>query len=778
MDVTIGAVDLVGRAVGGVRADLGERFFGTSARERIAAALDGASGVLGEQVVVIRSLSCRAVVGLGQPFADDVLPQAIAGAVARVLRDHPFDDDVVVRFADTAAYLVAYLHDCRDGHGDRWYYAPLAPFLDADGTVDWPELIAAHRAEAWRILARMDGAGELESLLGALGADTMAGLAADAGAGAASLAATAIAMVRTAGVELRAGVRPAVPAVPDWRDPVNLGGVLGVMVRELIEGADAEAVVRVARGFDWFDQGAFEAAAGFTGRVPHPGDVPVVVPSGDEERARTAASGSSRGPATAAFPATPAAGPSEALTPGAAGPAGAEPEAGPVSRADAGSPADVVSPAALTPPVRLDSSAGSAAPADSLAPASDSAVDDPMASAGPASPAESVSLSPQAAVPSGASALPGAVPAVPSTPLIVERWGDAAASATVVVSPRTRRVLADLVAVIEGDGRLFLDAADPGGAANVIRLVAALIRYSPRWCDDEHARSVAAQVLRVWGGCSALPGPAGGAETGTGGPVGLASYKIGLRFGRSRSVRFAPSGTAAGLLLFRTLRDLGLGAGLLNPLPGATEPLLVALLRGWTGAGDEPDPLVDFVSSLPVDADDVDDVGQVARRMIGQRLVLPPLRIMELPDGGRVVVGAEGRIVPLPVPDGRAGDVERELGVDISGHATDDPDPAPVLAALASVDASRQPGRRDSRVALLAAACVQVWGRWLPGFGTASVGFLLDRLVRRPAEMTIDGAGIGVRMPARPHDVVLKLAGYLDPVEPPTILGGRGIRFD
>jgi hypothetical protein len=138
--------------------------------------------------------------------------------------------------------------------------------------------------------------------------------------------------------------------------------------------------------------------------------------------------------------------------------------------------------------------------------------------------------------------------------------------------------------------------------------------------------------------------------------------------------------------------------------------------------------------------------------------------MVELPGGGRVLVGAEGRMVPLPRPEV----LDPSLGVLDPGPD----DAAGVLAALASVDAE------DPRVRMLAVSCVQVWGRWLPGFGNASVGFLLDRLVRRPAEISIDGSTIAVRMPPRPHDIVLKLAGYLDPVEPPTILGGRGIRFD
>ena len=78
---------------------------------------------------------------------------------------------------------------------------------------------------------------------------------------------------------------------------------------------------------------------------------------------------------------------------------------------------------------------------------------------------------------------------------------------------------------------------------------------------------------------------------------------------------------------------------------------------------------------------------------------------------------------------------------------------------------------------LLTIACVQAWARWLPGFAHASVSFLLANLVRRPARVRIDEDTLDVHLPTRPHDIVLDLAGYLQPFSAGPELGGRQVRF-
>ncbi|WP_433830981.1 hypothetical protein ACQP2E_12295 [Actinoplanes sp. CA-015351] len=680
MEVTVAAFDLVARVVGAVRPDLTAVLLDGPARERLVEALAGSFG--GDEVIIVRELRCRAVVVLGQPFADHVLPEAIARAVARIVRDHPFDDDLVARFPDTPAYLAAYLHDIRDGHGDRWYYAPLARFRRPDGTADWERLLTEHHCARWQFLARADGLGDLEALLTALGPAVLTDILAPA-PGSASLAATAISLVRATGAEPRpvAGLRDV--AVPDWRDPSSLGSALGVMVRQLLGGSGVEpaAVLREAGRFDWFDQGAFAVGLGF-------------VPAG-------------------------LAGPSAAI-------------------ADA-RPADELSQTSeLSMAVELSREAGSAGPA-------------------------------------GVAGVAGAILESGVDRDGVGSPGSQALGA--VLSPRTRQVVGDLYAVVDGDPRLWLDPGDAAGAANVVRLVAALIRHSPRWRDDEHARSVVAHVLRVWNGPPALPDRFSIVETGEKQSLVVLAYKMGLRFGRERTVSYAPGVSGAGLLLFRTMNALGLGTALLSPIGASGEPLLAALLRAWTGVGAQRDPLLELVELLSRARSTRCDVGVVARRMVGQRLVVGPFRVVALPDGLVAVAGADDRVLPLLARD--VSTLERSL-LDLgeSGLEREPADPAEGAAANAGdaviAGALEAVGAEDPQVGLFAVGCVQAWARWLPGFATASVPFLLERFVRRPAEVAVGDGAIEVRLSPRPHDVVLSLAGYLEPI---TFLDGRELRF-
>ena len=67
----------------------------------------------------------------------------------------------------------------------------------------------------------------------------------------------------------------------------------------------------------------------------------------------------------------------------------------------------------------------------------------------------------------------------------------------------------------------------------------------------------------------------------------------------------------------------------------------------------------------------------------------------------------------------------------------------------------------DLLVELMAGGLVRLWARWLRGFSTASVPYLLDQLVRRPGLIRRDGTGVHVELDPRPLDVVLEIAHYL-----------------
>ena len=616
MEVSIGVLDLAGRVAGahraGPRTDVAGFLTGEPARQRILDALAPSFG--GPEVIVIRSLSCRALVGLDRPAAADVLPRAIAAAVARLLRDHPSDDDVVVRFRDMAAFLAAYLHDSLDGHGDRWYYTAFDRYLRQDKTADWVRLLADHREHRWAVLAHAQGHGDLDRLLATAGPEAAAVLAGGTSGRPerwAPLVATAAAL---AGVDAAGnGESPAAVAVdlaaagpePDWQDPVSLGAAVGAAVRRLLGGApdDPGPVLRAAGRHDWFDQRAFRVA--------------------------------------------------------------------------------------------LKSS--------------------------------------------------------PVEPML---------------SPRSRQVLADLRAAVR-DPRLDLDPATPRSPANLVRLVAALIRHAPRWSGDEPARSLVGHVLDCWAReASPAAGTARAAARsidapGSASPRSVA-YEIGLRFANpAPSGRFTPSPIASGLLVFRALRDLGVGASVLGTIGG--RPLLSELLCRWSGVDEPDDPLLGLVAGMA--AEPIADLDGYARRiawrMTGQRLVEPPLRRVTVPHGASgfatPVIDSGHRLLPMIAQDDLDEDPEAR---------------ADVAAALAAFG-------RDGEVLvdLLAACCVQVWGRWLPGFATASVPFLLEKMVRRPARIAVSESAIDVRLAPRPHDIVLRLAGYLDPIDPPTAFGARRIRF-
>ena len=236
MDVSIGRLHLVSRVVGpvrqGPRPDVVNLVIGSAAPGQMLDALTSAFD--GDEVVVIRSLTCSATVRADTAAGPESLARSIAASASRLLRDHPRDDDCVVRFADEAAYVAAYIHACLDGHHTRWYFEAFEQYRLTDGSTDWSALLAAHRDRRWRILARLRMDGDLESLLASVGDDGAAELAGDpatAEGGWGPLVATAAEIVETAGAADRSP--PSTPALssalamaeppPDWLDPASLG---------------------------------------------------------------------------------------------------------------------------------------------------------------------------------------------------------------------------------------------------------------------------------------------------------------------------------------------------------------------------------------------------------------------------------------------------------------------------------------------------------------------------------------------------------------------------
>jgi hypothetical protein len=174
--------------------------------------------------------------------------------------------------------------------------------------------------------------------------------------------------------------------------------------------------------------------------------------------------------------------------------------------------------------------------------------------------------------------------------------------------------------------------------------------------------------------------------------------------------------------------------------------------------------------------------------MLGQRLVTAPLRIVTVPYSvagfASVIIDSSAHLLPLGSLRGLA---TLRRSIDALGDDVGlDPAPAraealalaaDALACVAIGDASTADRQRELQVDLLALSCVQAWARWLPGFADARVPYLLSTLVRRPARIVISPTEIIVHLPPRSHDIVLELAGYLEPVDAGPLLGGRTVRF-
>jgi hypothetical protein len=245
-------------------------------------------------------------------------------------------------------------------------------------------------------------------------------------------------------------------------------------------------------------------------------------------------------------------------------------------------------------------------------------------------------------------------------------------------------------------------------------------------------------------------------------------------------------------LLLRGLLDLGLTPYLLDRIGDNREPLLAALLRRWSGdpASADGDPLLELIAQVSSDAADhgdrLDDACRLTtHRLLGQQVVVESLRTVTVPHGSEalatIVVDRSGRLLPLGTFAGHA-DLEEfvvDAGLTVEAELVDAEVRNSVAAALASVSSAGPASDEQSELLLdlLAASSVQAWARWLPGFSTASVSFLLATVVRRPAEIELGPTDLTVMLPPRSHDVVLELAGYLEPFEAAPVLGERRIRF-
>jgi hypothetical protein len=98
-----------------------------------------------------------------------------------------------------------------------------------------------------------------------------------------------------------------------------------------------------------------------------------------------------------------------------------------------------------------------------------------------------------------------------------------------------------------------------------------------------------------------------------------------------------------------------------------------------------------------------------------------------------------------------------------------DGDPFPADAALS--DPTSLACRR------IAWMVMRSWSRWLPGFGGASMSYLVQNCLRREGRVGVSDGMIEVELAPAPLDVVLQMAGYFRSIELVPWLAGRTVTF-
>jgi hypothetical protein len=77
----------------------------------------------------------------------------------------------------------------------------------------------------------------------------------------------------------------------------------------------------------------------------------------------------------------------------------------------------------------------------------------------------------------------------------------------------------------------------------------------------------------------------------------------------------------------------------------------------------------------------------------------------------------------------------------------------------------------------VAGALLRSWARWLPGLKEASAAFLLAKCLRRTGAVRVSDSHIAVTLDPAPLDVVLQMAGYLQPIAALPWRQGRAVSF-
>jgi hypothetical protein len=151
----------------------------------------------------------------------------------------------------------------------------------------------------------------------------------------------------------------------------------------------------------------------------------------------------------------------------------------------------------------------------------------------------------------------------------------------------------------------------------------------------------------------------------------------------------------------------------------------------------------------------------LARRWAG-----PGVRPDEVAAALRPVAGESGPGPDAPPAVSWSG-LQAEVARIAVAQGWDDPGPSVPSASLAAVAHAHigDPGI-DLPLDLIALTVLGHWARWLRGFGSASLPYLLATFIRRPGFLTDTADGtLRVTLNRLPHDVVLDVSGCLAPLE-------------
>jgi hypothetical protein len=309
-------------------------------------------------------------------------------------------------------------------------------------------------------------------------------------------------------------------------------------------------------------------------------------------------------------------------------------------------------------------------------------------------------------------------------------------------SPLQQELLADLAHLLAA-GEVWLDPDRLDTTGNALRLHTALAAQSPRWRDDPLAKRlierllVAARLMTAWDR-KAPPGRHLPAELGIQGAAVVAAIAARVAAPYAPDAQRIDTECAGVFLLIRAVWDVHLPALVQEVGYPPIAAVLAALGLRWSG-----------------------EAGVTRGR------IDPGLALL----GGLDSVKALGRLWQETAPESH-----RKWQKSVrSSTAVDHPD-AHELAALNDGQLGRP--EADAALGFAAIALLRVWARWLRGFSSSSMPFLLERFVRRSGLVIKADNDLLVMFHRRPLDVVLDIAGYTDTVDLTPLWGSGQLRFE